>query len=225
MKREKILIKLFFLLAVLSVASATAQTVVDKTMATVSDGVETELITYSDLLWQLALQPDTPINEPRKEDLEAALRTLTQQRLIALEAERLPTVAPTEDDVTAEIRRIVEGFPAPSVFEARLRRVGFDSIEDPNFRRIIEQRLAIEKYLDFRFRSFVVVTPADEEQYYNETYAPNFRRANPGVVVPRLDAVRNTINRQVTETRIEVEINRFLEEARNRASVVNLYPI
>ena len=33
-----------------------AQTVVDKTVATVSDGVRTELITYSDLLWQLALQ-------------------------------------------------------------------------------------------------------------------------------------------------------------------------
>jgi hypothetical protein len=225
MKFEKIVIKFILLLAVVSAAPAAAQTVVDKTVATVSDGVETELITYSDLLWQLALQPDTPINEPRREDLEAAFRTVTEQRLIALEAERLPTVAPTEAEVTAEIRRIVEQFPAASVFEARLRRVGFDSIEDPNFRRIVEQRLAIEKYLDFRFRSFVVVTPADEEQYYNETYVPNFRRANPGVVVPQLEAVRNTINQQVTETRIEIEINRFLEEARNRASVINLYPI
>ena len=227
MKREKNLFKLFFLFAVFAAAIVPmrAQTVVDKTVATVGDGVESELITYSDLLWQLALQPDTPINEPRKDDLEIALRTVTEQRLIALEAERLPTVAPTEAEVTAEIRRIVEQFPAASVFEARLRRVGFDSVEDPNFRRIIEQRLAIEKYLDFRFRSFVVVTPADEEQYYNETYVPNFRRANPGVVVPQLEAVRNTINGQVTEMRIEVEINRFLEEARNRASVVTLYPI
>ena len=39
-----------------------AQETVDKTVATVSDGVRTELITYSDLLWQLALQPDSPLN-------------------------------------------------------------------------------------------------------------------------------------------------------------------
>lgn len=227
MKREKFPFKIILLLAVFAAlaAATAAQTVVDKTVATVSDGVESELITYSDLLWQLALQPDTPINEPRKEDLEAALRTVTDQRLIALEAERLPTVTPTEAEVTAEIRRIVERFPAASVFEARLRRVGFKSIEDPNFRHIIEQWLAIDNYLDFRFRSFIVVTPTDEEQYYREVYAPDFRRRNPGVVVPQLDAVRNTINQQITESRIETEINRFLEEARNRASITILYPI
>ena len=227
MKREKNLFKLFFLFAVFAAAvvPTRAQTVVDKTVATVGDGAKSELITYSDLLWQLALQPDTPINEPRKEDLEAALQTLTEQRLIALEAERLPTVTPSEAEVTAEIQRFVKRFPAASVFEARLRRVGFKSIEDPNFRRIIERRLAVDKYLDFRFRSFIVVTPADEEQYYRETYVPDFRRRNPGVVPPQLEAVRNTINQQITETRIETEINRFLEEARNRASITILYPI
>ncbi|MDQ4123485.1 MAG: SurA N-terminal domain-containing protein [Acidobacteriota bacterium] len=227
MKREKRSVKLISLFAffALAIIPATAQTVVDKTVASVSDGVQSELITYSDLLWQLALQPDTPINEPRKEDLEGALRTLTDQRLIALEAERLPTVTPSEAEVTAEIRRIVEQFPAASVFEARLRRVGFKSIEDPNFRRIVEQRLAIEKYLDFRFRSFIVVTPTDEEQYYREVYLPEFRRRNPNVVPPQLDSIRNTINQQITEMRIETEINRFLEEARNRASITTLYPV
>lgn len=227
MKREKISIKLILLFAVFAAATipAGSQTTVDKTVATVSDGVQSELITYSDLLWQLALQPDTPINEPRKVDLEAALRTITDQRLIALEAERLPTVTPSEAEVTAEIRRIVEFFPAAAVFEARLRQVGFKSIEDANFRRIIERRLATDKYLDFRFRSFIVITPADEEQYYRETYAPEFRRRNPGVVVPQLETVRNTVNQEITDARIETEINRFLEEARNRASITILYQV
>src|ERR1043166_3042969 len=40
-----------------------AQQVVDKMVATVNSGVRTELITYSDLLWQLALQPDTPLDK------------------------------------------------------------------------------------------------------------------------------------------------------------------
>lgn len=218
-------ILLLILLNFFTAAISEAQTVVDKTVATVSDGVETELITYSDLLWQLALEPDAPINPPRREDLEAAFERLVQQRLIALEAERLPASAPNEAAVTAEIRRVVEQFPAPAVFEQRLRQVGFNSIEDPNFRRIVERRLAIERYLDFRFRSFVVVTPEDEERFYNEVYAPAFRQRNPGVIVPKLEAVRQTINQQVTESRIEADINNFLKEARERAIVTTLYPI
>ena len=38
-----------------SAMPAVSQEIVDKTVAVVSDGNRTELITYSDLLWQLAL--------------------------------------------------------------------------------------------------------------------------------------------------------------------------
>src|SRR5437868_2207706 len=69
---------------------AVAQQMVDKTVATLTDGVRTELITYSDLKWQLALQPNVTINPPSSEDLNRALRLLIDQRLFALEAERLP---------------------------------------------------------------------------------------------------------------------------------------
>src|SRR5688500_9584248 len=40
-------------------AAAPAQTPVDKMVATVNGGVGPQLITYSDLLWQLALQPSS----------------------------------------------------------------------------------------------------------------------------------------------------------------------
>ena len=75
----------------LTVWVAAQQTVVDKTVATISDGGRTELITYSDLRWQLALQPNVSLSPPSSEDLNRALRLLIDQRLFALEAERLPT--------------------------------------------------------------------------------------------------------------------------------------
>src|SRR5688500_4890275 len=67
-----------------------AQDVVDKTVAVVGEGRRAQLITYSDLIWQLALQPNTPLDPPRSEDLNRALQLLINQRLFALEAERLP---------------------------------------------------------------------------------------------------------------------------------------
>lgn len=221
-------IYLWWILICLVAATAHAQqpTVTDKMLVSVSDGVRApELITYSDVLWQLALQPNVLLDAPGKTDLQQGLDRLTEQRLIALEAERLPAAAPTEAEIDGEIRRIVAAFPSAAVFESRLRQVGFASTADQNFRRIVEQRLAIEKYLDFRFRSFVVVTPADEAQFYNQTFLPEFRRTNPGVVVPALETVRSRVNADITEQKIAADIERFLTEARERAVITTLNPL
>ena len=72
-----------------------AQQVVDKMVATVNAGVRTDLITYSDLMWQLALQPRTVLDNPSSEDLNRALRLLIDQRLVLQEAEKIPTIVPT----------------------------------------------------------------------------------------------------------------------------------
>ncbi len=199
--------------------------VVDKTVATVSDNVKTQLITYSDLLWQLALQPDAPIRPPTSEDLNRALQILINQRLIALEAERLPSIAPTDAEVKAEIKRVLELFPSTFEFENRLRTVGFDSVNDENFQSIMRQRVAIEKYLDFRFRSFVIITTEDEARYYREVFTPDFRKRKPGVLVPTLTEARPEINKILTERKIEEDIEKFLDEAKRRAEIVVLFEV
>lgn len=199
-----------------------AQKTVDRSVATISDGVKTEIITYSDLLWQLALQPGAQLDPPSKDELNQALQTLINQRLFSLEAERIPRAAPTQDEINAKIKQTVSLFPSPAEFERRLNRVGFASVTDDNFERIISDRLAIEKYIDFRFRAFIVVTPADEEKYYKDTYVPNFRRKYPGVVVPALADVRTVIHGLLTEDKVSSQIDTFLDEAKRRVEIVIL---
>ncbi len=199
-----------------------AQQVVDKTVATVSDGVRTELVTYSDLLWQLALQPNVPLTPPTSEDLNRALQLIIKQRLFALEAQRLPNTEPDETEVKREIERILANFPSTAEFERRLRIVGFDSITDDSFQEIMEQRVAIEKYLDFRFRSFVVITAEDEARYFRDVYTPDFRRENPGLLLPPLESVRARINQILTKERIARDIEKFLDDAERRAEIVIL---
>ena len=202
---------------------ANAQTIVDKTVATIGDGVgNPELITYSDLLWSLALQPNVPLNPPTSEDLNRALQLLISQRLFALEAERIPRTAPTTDEIAAEIKRVLAQFPSTADFEKRLRLVGFSSVKDENFERMMAQRVAIEKYLDFRFRSFVVITPEDEAKYYRETYVPEFRKRNPGLLMPSLDEKRAEIKNFLTEEKVEAEIERFLDFAKRRNEIIVL---
>ena len=200
-----------------------AQTVVDKTVATVSDGIGTpELITYSDLLWQLALQPNAPLRPPTSEDLNRALQLLINQRLFALEAERVPRSTPTQKEIDDEIKRVLGLFPSSADFEKRLQMVGFGSVKDDNFERMMARRVAIEKYLDFRFRSFAVITSEDEAKYYREIYVPEFRRKNPGLLMPTLDEKREEIRNQLTEEKVAADIEKFLDDAKSRAEIVIL---
>lgn len=230
MKKNILGIKKFLLcfalllpLFLFSAPKTRAQEIVDRTVATVDDSVgQPELITYSDLLWQLALQPSVSITPPSSEDLNRALQILINQRLIALEAERLPRAEPTEAEIAAKIKDVLAGFSTTAEFERRLRQVGFDSVKDDNFVRMMAQRVKIEKYLDFRFRSFVVITPEAEANYYRDTFVPDFRRRYPGVIVPTLDERRIEINQILTEEKIAQDIETFLDESKRRAEIVIL---
>ena len=209
---------IFSIIAAFS-AVAVAQEIVDKTVATLHDGVRTELITYSDLKWQLALQPDVPLDPPRSEDLNRALQTLIDQRLFALEAERFPRPAPTDDEISKAIGKTLTYFPSIATFESRLKLVGFDSVKDDNFEHIIAQRLAIESYIDFRFRSFVVVTPDEITRYYRDVFVPEFTRRNSGRALPTFEEKRDEIKAILVEDRVGARIESFLDEAKRRVEI------
>jgi len=196
-----------------------AQEVVDKTVAVVGEGRQAALITYSDLLWQLALQPGVPLAEPRSEDLNQALQLLINQRLFAIEAARLPRTAPSEKEIADKISATLAFFPNPAAFETRLKQVGFDSIQDEAFQRLMAERVAIEKYIDFRFASFVVVTGDEEQRHYREVFVPEFLRTSRGRIVPTLEESRASIRSTLTREKVATAIERFLDDAKRRVQV------
>lgn len=209
-------------LVVASVSPCAAQQVVDKMVATVNAGVKTDLITYSDLMWQLALQPSTPLDNPPSADLNRALRLLIDQRLILQEAEKLPTLVPTPAEIRAARDDLARNFRTQEEFQERLRRVGLTS---EKLDEIVEQRLKMEKYLDFRFRNFVVISQKEIADYYRDVYVPRVRAQFPGRIVPTLEEARAELEKTLTEAKIESEIDAFLDAARERAEIVMLSPV
>ena len=196
-----------------------AQEVIDKMVASVNAGVRTDLITYSDLLWQLALQPNTSLANPSSEDLNRALRLVTDQRLILQEAEKLPTIEPTDDEIRDARDGLVKMFPTPAEFQQRLLRVGLTS---EKLDEILDQRVRIEKYLDFRFRNFVLISQKELTAYYQDVYVPRLRRRSPGQIIPTLEEARSEIERILVEAKIESDTDAFLDSARERAEIVLL---
>ena len=205
---------------------ASAQQVVDKMVATVNSGTQSEcrlcLITYSDLLWQLSLQPKTSLANPTSDELNRALGLLIDQRLILEEAEKLPSIEPTLEEVKAARSELVQTFPSLAEFQLRLQRVGLTA---EKLNQILEQRVRIEKYLDFRFRNFVVITQTEIADYYKDVYVPRRRARAPGQIVPTLEEARSEIEKTLTEAKIESDMDAFLDNARERAEIVMLNPV
>ena len=218
-----------FLVFGASVCRIKAQEDAKRQVAVVADNEgKTRIIRYSDLLFQLALQPHTPLNPPRTEDLKRALRNLIDMSLISMEFEnrKFPEGSSplcrqaSREEIDLEIKRMASLFRySTSEFEKRLREIGFSSIRDENFEREIGFRVTMQKWLDLRFRSFMIITPEEEAAYYRDVFAPEFRRRYPGLLMPDLQKQSPRIRQILTEQKAEVEINKYLEFAGKRVKI------
>ena len=195
---------------------ARGQEVVDRMVAVVNGG---GLITYSDLLWQLALQPGVPLDNPRQEDLRRALDVVIDQRLVLQESSKLPHAHASEKEIADAETELIKRFPSLEEFQRRLDKVGLTSEQ---LAEIIHDRLDMEKYLDFRFRSFTVVTPQEVESYYRDVYVPRRRRVAPGSIVPELKTVYDALQKELMESKVESDTDAFLDEARTNAQITIL---
>lgn len=197
---------------------STTGKVIDYMVATVNGG----LITYSDLLWQLTLEPNTLLDNPKREDLQRALELVIDQRLVFQNAEKLPHIHAGDKEVEGAIAELIRLFPSQTEFQQRMLRTGLTA---ERLREIVAERVEIEKYLDFRFRSFAVGTPKEIENYYRDTYVPQFRRRSPGAVVPKIEDVRSQIEKQLIENKVGSDLQKYIDTARDGAEIVILKPL
>jgi hypothetical protein len=190
---------------------ASAQVIADKTVASVTNGSRStpDLITYSDLVWQLALEPKTPFSDkPSSENLNRALRVLEDQVLVLQEARKLPTAEPP-DVINAEVSKRRDELAKLMGSEANLRermaRVGLSSEQLDS---MLRDRVMVDKYFDFRFRAFVVIGQKEITDRYNETYG---RLRNSGRIVPTLEEKRSEIEEALRVEKIAAEIDAFVD--------------
>jgi hypothetical protein len=209
---------------------AQAQTIVDKMVASVTNGSRAtpDLITYSDLIWQLALEPNHPFTErPGSEELNHALHLLEDQLLILQEARKLP-IADTEQArqdfdkaVAQKLAELTQAFGSRTRLEERMVRVGLTSVQ---LKWILRDRVTMEKYLDFRFRAFVLVSQKEVADRYNQESAP---LRNSGKIVPTLEQARSRIEQELIEEKIASEIDTFVDSLREQlgTEIVIINPV
>jgi len=211
-------------------ALLTAQTVPDKIVASVTNGSQAtpDVITYSDLVWQLALEPARPSTaRPAAEVLKQALDTLVQQTLVLQEAKKLPLAQTPEaqKDFEQKVKDrwddVIRAFGSRAVLEERMKLVGLTT---EHLDQILRDRQTMDSYVNFRFRAFAVVSTKEISERYDKLYGP---QRGSGRIVKTLDQARDDIERELTEEKIQAEIDKFLDRLMNQpgTEIVILNPV
>ena len=212
----------FLVCAIILLApGARAQQTVDQILTLVND----EVITRTDLLWSIAMSPGAPSPDgPVSADvLKLKLDVMIDERLIAQEAARIPATDITQDDLDKKRTQLIKSFRSEAEFRQRIGSVGLTS---QKLDELLRQRILIDRFVDFRFRSFVLVTEQEIKRYYDETFAPQMRAKGqvPSTIEQVIDGitVHDSISMILKQEKMNAEIDRWLTSARQRADVVHL---
>jgi|GEM_PF-518675 hypothetical protein len=183
--------------------------------------VNGDVITQSDLVWFLAFDPDVNLASISEADLQRVLAAKIDVLLLAQEAARFPLATLTDEEIAAAKQRLIKRFPSEAVFRERLELVG---LEAETFERLIREQLQVEKYISFRFQTFVLVTDEDILEYYKTKVRPALAAA--GTVAPEKpnDDQRALITEILSRERAAREQQQWLEAARRRADIVPIAP-
>src|SRR5262249_50330517 len=191
------------------------QKTIDQILLLVND----EPITRSDLLWSLAMDPNAPnpAAAVSSDILRQKLDVMVDERLISQEAARIPSAEVTDEELKKKRADLMARFKSEADFRERVGAVGLtrERIDD-----LLRQRILIDRFIDFRFQTFVFVTDPEIQRYYDAKLAPELRSS--GQVPPPLDRVRDRILSVLKAEKVNQEIDRWLEAARQRAEVVVL---
>lgn len=216
-KTRRCLSILTICLSTLASAHARPQQTVDQILTLVNDDV----ITRIDLLWSIALDPQapSPVGPVGSDLLSRKLDVMIDERLISQEAARLPTTDITRDEIEKKRSDLIKSFKSEAQFRERAGSVG---LTPQKIDELLRQRILIERYVDFRFRSFVVVTEQEIKRFYDDKLAPQVREA--GQVPPPVEdqKTRDAIISILKQEKINAELDKWLTSARQRADVVQL---
>ena len=163
--------------------------VIDK-IAAVVDG---RIITMSDI--RLEHEVQAVLGDPSESDDEL-LKSMIDRALLEGEMAQFPSLDVSDDEVDERLMAIsdLHGV-APSVIRNAI----------------------VRKYLDLRYRQFVVVSSEEIEKEYETTFVPD--AVKRGIAVPDLKDIEENLRMILFETKVSQEVEISLRDLRERSNV------
>ncbi|HEY2931634.1 MAG TPA: SurA N-terminal domain-containing protein [Acidobacteriota bacterium] len=190
--------------------------IVDRVAAVVNNRV----ITLSDVEWSfINTGKSVPADAAeKKKAFDEALSLLIEQELIAQEVEKEPLFTLREEEVEAELAKITARYGSAEKFQTSLKQSGLTAEQ---LRVMIRRQLSVLKFIDVRFRPFIIILPDEVSAYYEKTLIPDLKKQ--GITAPPpLEKVYDQIEKLLIEQKVDQELDKWLASARKRARIVIL---
>lgn len=198
------------ILSLLLALAAPARQVLDR--VAVVAGLDA--ITLSSILRHLRFRSvvsGAPVEDTEANRREAATQLvdlLIVRRELELSRYTPPTMAETDQAIAAFLEEMKW---TRDRLAAELARYGFTEEE---FRREMQARLTITRFIDYRFAPGIQVTDEEVEAYYRGEFLPAFRKQDPRAAPPELAAVRSQIEQILTTRKVNAAMEEWLQQMR-----------
>lgn len=194
-------------------AQAFAADVIDR--VAVSAGQQ--VVTLSAILRQLRLETlasGEPVQDTEENRRRAASR-LIDQAIVLREIELSRYTPPSMAEAEAAIERYLK--QTGRTRERLLAEVSKLGFSEDDFKREMQWRVSVARFVDYRFAPGVQVADEEVEKYYRDEYTAQYRKLNPGVPIPPFEEVRDAALRIVTTRKTNAAMEQWL--ARTRESL------
>jgi hypothetical protein len=173
--------------------------------------VEGDIILSSEVRELAAYQQ---LVDGRSQSQEELINALIDQWVVRSEAQEAGFPSPAAGEIDAESSRIQNTFPSAQAFRERMATVG---LAPQGLRRVVEQQLYLERYLDYKFRPAVQIDDEAIARYYQDELTPAMR--DRGQTPPPLDDVRDRIREVLVQRGINERANAWFDETKARLQV------
>ncbi len=205
--------------------NAASPVVLDRVIAIVNG----EVLLQSDVDQERRLAALSPLSVPPGSDTDAAAAHRLIRRTLVLEQMKQQGQPTTVSKAEAEkglkeLRASLHGC-APYSCTSQKGWEKFLKDHDITQQEAIDrwsQRMAIQKFINLRFRAGIHITPKQISTYYNNTLVPALKASN--VHVPPLKQVSSRIEQLLLEEHVNGMITQWLKSLRSEGSVQILVP-
>jgi hypothetical protein len=198
MSRKRVILLLLAMCFLTRTWSGARAEVIDR-IAAVVDG---NIITLSDIRLEREIQ--LVLGDPVETD-ENLLKSMIDRALLEEEMAQFPSLDVDDGEVDDRMREISD----------------FRGVAPPAIRNAIIRKIQRRRYLELRYRQFIVVSSEEIEKEYETVFIPE--AVKRGVTVPELKAIEGNLRMILFEKKLSQELEASLRDLRVRSNVERFY--
>lgn len=156
----------------------------------------------------------------------AALERLIDRVLLLQQMAELNFRPPAPELIQQEVESVKKQLPAAQTAndEAWRRTLTEYGIPEEDFEQMVTDQANVMRFIEVRFRSNTRIAPFEIENYYRDSFVPDFRKASPGPPPP-LKQVQDRIQQILIEQRVTEGLNSLIQSLRAQAVIRRVEPI